>query len=83
MSVGEETALQALLDSFPKLTTTQPPWTINVSQACETPSFYGLTCSDGPDPHILKLYESIFYVLPPPFLKLVRIACQSLDFSQF
>lgn len=56
LTPDEETALQAFYDSIPALSQALPPWTSNVSQACEAPGFYGLTCSSDSDPHVLGLY---------------------------
>lgn len=56
LSQSELKALEALGTSFPVLATKYPPWTSNISAACDSRPFYGLTCSDGPDPHVLELY---------------------------
>lgn len=55
---GEVLAVEAFYRNFPALQTTTPPWQTNGTLACTKPVFYGLTCSDGPDPHITTLYES-------------------------
>lgn len=55
LTEGEILALDALLESFPDLSVTTPPWTSNTADACKEPVFYGLTCtSDG---HIQAVYE--------------------------
>ena len=59
LTSGEENALEGLLSQFPSLTTCTPPWTSNVSVACDDPPFYGLSCSNGDDKHVLKMYGAI------------------------
>lgn len=60
LSLSEETALEALFQNFSALASANPPWHANASSACEAPIFYGLTCSDGDDQHVLRLYASRF-----------------------
>lgn len=57
LSDREKTAIISLRNSLPSLSTASPPWTEDPSAACGTPSFYGLSCSSGPDPHVTSLYE--------------------------
>lgn len=57
LSQGEETAISDLFQEWPFLGSLSPPWTSNSSEACNAP-FQGLVCSDGPDQHILSLYEA-------------------------
>lgn len=59
---SEESAILAIATNFPALASAQPAWTSNASSACDSPGFYGLTCSDGPESHILKLYVDLFEV---------------------
>lgn len=74
LSAGEEEALLAIRASFPALALTSPPWTQNVSLACEPEPFYGLQCSEGPDPHVIGLYVALHG--EETFLRQVlRISC--------
>ena len=52
----EETALHAFYEAFPGLALASPPWTSNASKACEGPGFYGITCSNDSDTHVIGLY---------------------------
>jgi hypothetical protein len=46
----------SLIEDWLQLSHTSPPWqSKNTSAVCDVP-FYGVTCSDGPDPHIIGLY---------------------------
>lgn len=60
LSPGELEALEVLSADFPALARVHDfdsiPWTGNLSAACDVPSFYGLKCSNEPDPHIQALY---------------------------
>lgn len=56
LTSGEENALKALLHSFPALADAAPAWSSNTSAACDLLPFYGVTCSDGPEKHITRLY---------------------------
>jgi hypothetical protein len=58
LTTDEESALEALFHSFPSLASEHPGWSSNTSLACEAPVFYGLQCSDGPDPHVLSMYAT-------------------------
>jgi hypothetical protein len=58
LTTDEESALEALFHSFPSLASEYPGWSTNTSLACEAPVFYGLQCSDGPDPHVLSMYAA-------------------------
>lgn len=60
---GEINAVEALYRNFSQLRTATPPWQPNGALACTPPLFYGLTCSDEPQSHIIKLYVS------PPLLE--------------
>ena len=62
LSTEEEEAIQALLLSIPALNATSPPWTSNSSAACDKPSFYGLNCSNGEEPHVIGLYVDVFFI---------------------
>lgn len=57
LSSNEITALEDLVKNFPLLREQRSPWSRNASLACESPVFYGLTCTDGPDQHVSTLYE--------------------------
>lgn len=59
LTSGEESALASLLRNFPVLGGFTPPRWSNVSIACNDPVFNGLTCSDGPDPHVLAMYGGV------------------------
>lgn len=61
LTSGEEGAIADILESFPHLREESPPWNYNVSLACDEPPFYGLTCSNGPDPHVLKMYGLLLF----------------------
>ena len=61
LSDGEKTALDAIRSSFVALSTASPPWTSNISEACNPPTFYGLNCSSGADPHVTSLYVALFF----------------------
>lgn len=52
----EQEGLQAILEAFPVLTAATPPWSSNISEACNSPGFYGITCTSDLDAHVLKLY---------------------------
>lgn len=68
LSAGEEEALGAFLKNFIGLNAVQPnPWTPNISMACTPPVFYGLTCSEGPDPHVTQMYDANLENLPLRF----------------
>lgn len=56
LSEGEKIALSDLLKEWPFLGSLSPEWTSNSSEACIGP-FKGLSCSNGPDQHILSLYD--------------------------
>ena len=58
LSNGEVNAIKALIQNFPALRTATPPWLEDGSLACTTPVFYGLTCTDEPESHITKLYDT-------------------------
>lgn len=55
----EELALSEIYESVEGLRRVSPPWRSNVSAACEHPVFYGITCSEGPNPHVIGLYVHI------------------------
>lgn len=57
LSAGERDALLAILQSNPRLGSGPNQWG-NPSLACEPPVYYGLTCSNDTDPHILSLCVS-------------------------
>lgn len=59
LTPGEISAIEAIYQNFPKLGIIDPPWTSNASNACGTPGFEGITCSLGPEPHVLGLYDTI------------------------
>lgn len=56
LTEGEKEALEEFKTNWTGLQAATPPWNRNVSTACDVPVFYGLSCSNGPDPHILELY---------------------------
>lgn len=56
LTAKEETAVREFMGAFPVLASASPPW-LNASDACNNPPFYGLSCSNDTDPHILGLYE--------------------------
>lgn len=60
LTLGEESAIEAFLNSFPQLAHVTPPWSSNTSLACSEPPFYGVSCSSDPDPHVVGLYVSCF-----------------------
>lgn len=62
LSEGEILALEHLLTEFPVLASLTPPWSSNVSEACEGSGFYGITCSKD-RAHVTELYVSHFFVL--------------------
>lgn len=64
LTAGEESVLQTFRTSWPALSFIQPVWTENISEACGPRPFYGLTCSEGPDPHVTKMYGAVFQFLP-------------------
>ena len=68
LTQDEETGLEALLTNFPALASMEPSWSTNVSEACRDRPFYGLTCSDGPDQHVLKMYAAVFFLSFPIFV---------------
>ena len=82
LAAGEIVALEKLLATFPALQAQTPPWSANTTLACEPPGFYGLTCSEGPDRHILKLYGPFFDRLKGQVPFALRLPCylQSLVF---
>lgn len=57
LSEGEKSALQAILLNFSGLGSASPPWTANVASACTPPGFYGVSCSNDSDPHVIRMYE--------------------------
>ena len=74
LSEDELRAIEGLREAFHGLDTLQSrPWSSNASAACDPPYFYGLTCSEGPDPHVIKMYVRqyncvlIFLLHWPPF----------------
>lgn len=60
LSPGELNALSSFLTNFPILAAQSPPWQSNVSLACSSPGFYGITCSNETDAHVLGLYVRHF-----------------------
>lgn len=56
LSEDEKQGLSRILNEIPLLSNMSSPWSQNVSLACDTPGFYGITCSDGPDPHVIGMY---------------------------
>ena len=63
LSVGEIETLQKIYESSFGLRAVDPPWNSNASSACDPPGFYGVSCSPGPDPHILSLYVAVLQLL--------------------
>lgn len=59
LTEGENEALSAILDSWPILASPSGGWDKNVSKACEADPFYGLTCSESPDPHVVGMYAQL------------------------
>ena len=59
LTVGEKSAIEAIFNHFPVLGQSTPPWTSNASEACSEPPFYGLSCSDTSDPHVVSLYVAL------------------------
>jgi Leucine-rich repeat (LRR) protein len=55
LSSRELEAISSLSEEWPVLRSLVPSWTLNASEACNDPPFYGLTCSGGPDPHVVSL----------------------------
>lgn len=60
LSDGEITALTDFLALWPGLEFQTPPWTANVSEACNEPVFYGLECTSGPVSHVTSMYAHPF-----------------------
>lgn len=60
LSSRELEAISSLAEEWPVLRSLVPSWTLNASEACNDPPFYGLTCSGGPDPHVVSLYDKGF-----------------------
>lgn len=57
LSGQELDALTALGNRFKILTTASPPWRLDaIDTACNNPPFYGLTCTDEADPHVVGMY---------------------------
>jgi hypothetical protein len=57
LTEGEIGALKSILSIWPSLETASPPWTEwNISLACNKPFAFGLSCSEGPDPHVIGMY---------------------------
>lgn len=56
----EEKAVFALMESLPNLRLQPYPWLNDSTKICDHDLFEGLTCSDGPDKHIIGLYEALF-----------------------
>jgi hypothetical protein len=79
LTEGEQLALISLTAHIPILTSTTPPWSTNAAnafKACDKPHWYGLSCSSGPDPHVIELY-----VLLLPFcLHLPILAQNNMNF---
>jgi hypothetical protein len=58
LTEGEIIALEDIFQSWHEsLTQLSPPWTNNVSIACEKP-FAGLECIYEPESHVVALYET-------------------------
>lgn len=58
---GEQSAIRAVLKHFPDLEYhVLPQWSAD-RDPCAYPPFYGITCSNGTDPHILGLYGRLFF----------------------
>ena len=58
LSQGELASLKDLGESWNYFNTSSRPWLRDaLANACDVPPYYGLVCSEGPDPHVLKLYE--------------------------
>lgn len=62
---GEKDALEAFQTTWPGLQLVTPSWNRSVLTACDPPVFYGLTCDNGPDPHITGMYAGIFFSPEP------------------
>lgn len=60
LSTGEEEALLDLYRNYPLLGNQPHPWSANVTNACVSPGFTGVMCSDGEDPHVIGLYGKQF-----------------------
>lgn len=59
LTSDEQTALIELRSSIPNLRALPAPWIADPTEACDSDYFEGVTCSDGPDPHVIGLYEAI------------------------
>ena len=59
LSGSELEAISSLYEAWPALRNARPMWTSNASEACNEPPFAGLSCSGGPDPHVISLYVAI------------------------
>lgn len=65
LSLGEQEALLAFYRTYPLLGSQPQPWTSNVTQACVAPGFTGVTCSNEEDPHVIGLYDDLFFPNDP------------------
>ena len=54
---GEIKALQDIATEWDYFAYTPSPWpTDGFENACKPPVFYGLSCTNDPDPHVTSLY---------------------------
>jgi hypothetical protein len=68
LSEDEIDALNAIAKVWTQLGKINPPWTPeSTPKACTPPVLFGLTCSEGPDPHVTVLYAH------HPFLSVILI----------
>ena len=57
LTQNEEGALSSLAEQWPSLRRLPVPWsTTGAAYACEQPVWSGLTCSPGPESHVIALY---------------------------
>lgn len=59
LSLGEKECISDFLSAWPDLGSLVPPWTSNASSACDNPPFKGITCTEGPEKHVIGLYDRI------------------------
>lgn len=74
LSDGEQVTLQNILETMPNLNILGNGWNSNTSTACTEPVFYGLTCSNDTEPHVVKLYVHFFAIQLPLSLILPFVA---------
>ena len=76
LNEGEKEVLESFRLSIPELAFASPPWTSDISKACNDPVFYGLECSSDRQ-HVVGVYVGS----KSPFASCPLISLQSAILS--